>query len=90
MSDLRYGPWSPTCAAGERERQLRCLSAIAYMVCGPHHDLWKLLRQAESDELAFGEAYAAMERLPALTRRRILGTYNAVTWPRQPRREAAL
>src|SRR5689334_838474 len=81
---MSYGPWSPTCPSGERERQLRCLQAIAFMVLRPHHPLIPLLRRAESNAMAFVEALDAVERLPALHRRRLLATHSAVTWPRRP------
>jgi hypothetical protein len=79
---MPYGPWSPTCPAGERERQLRCLQAIAYMVLRPHHPLIPLLRRAESNAAAFAEALDAVERLPSLHRRRLLSIHSGVTWPR--------
>lgn len=82
-----YGPWSPTIDRTERDRQLRCMAGSARMLLGPHHELPGLLRQTESDDAAFVRAGEIVERLPALTRRRLLGAFSAVTWPQQPRRE---
>ncbi len=87
MHDARticgYGPWSPTCGYEERCRQLRCLSAIAYMLLGPHNALWRTLRSAEADAKAFTDAYTLVETLPALVQRRLLSTHMAITWPRR-------
>jgi hypothetical protein len=85
MTDLRYGPWSPTCPAGERERQLRCLAGIAACQLGSGHPIIAALRAAESNTMAYVDALDAMERMPALWRRRLLATHAAVTWPRQRR-----
>jgi hypothetical protein len=82
-----YGPWSPGIDRAERDRQLRCMAGIARMMLGAHHELPGLLRLAESDDAAFVRSGKIMEGLPALTRRKLLGTFAAVTWPRQARRE---
>jgi hypothetical protein len=86
---MSYGPWSPTVDQIERGKQLRCMAGLARVYLGPEHELPGLLRQAETDDAAFARAGQLVEALPARTRRMLLGTFSAVTWPRQPRREAA-
>ena len=53
MQDVRnidgYGPWSLAISHEERARQLRSMSAVAYMLRGPHDALWRTLRAAEVD-----------------------------------------
>jgi len=56
------------------------------MLLGPHHPLWRTLRSAKVDAKAFVAAQDMVEAQPALTGRKILGTFSAVTWPRPPRR----
>lgn len=84
MHDARtisgYGPWSPTVSREERGRQLRCMSALAYVYLGPSHPLWSMLRAGETDPTAFVEAQELIEAMPALWRRRLLGTFSRVTW----------
>lgn len=79
---MSFGPWSPLCPAGERERQLRCLQAIIACHHGSAHPLIPLLRRAERDAMAYAAALDEFERLPALHRRRVLATHAAITWPR--------
>jgi hypothetical protein len=82
---LQYGPWSSTCGHEERCRQLRCMAAIAYMLLGPAHPLWRACRAGEADAMAFLEAQDLVEALPSLHRRRLLATHMAITWPRPGR-----
>jgi len=56
------------------------MSAIAYMLLGPHHPLWRTLRAGEDDPAAFVQAQEMVEALPSLRRRRLLGTFSRVTW----------
>jgi hypothetical protein len=84
-SRLVYPPWSPTVGEIERGKQLRSMAAVAYMLLGPCHPLWSTLRRSESDAMAFAAAQDLVEALPALTRRRLLSTFAAITWPRKPR-----
>jgi hypothetical protein len=86
VTDLRYGPWSPTCDRIERGKQLRCLQAIIACQLGSAHPLIGILRTGEVDPMQFVAALDAVERLPALHRRRVLTTHAAVTWPRLPPR----
>jgi hypothetical protein len=81
-ASIGYDPWIPTRSAIERRPQLRCLQAI---VCCPHgwaHTPIALLRTGETAPATFTEAQAAFETLPALTGRRLLSTFTAVTWLR--------
>jgi hypothetical protein len=43
------------------------------------------LRAAESDPDAALRALELLDQVPSLTRRRLLSTFGALTWPRQPR-----
>jgi hypothetical protein len=80
---IGYGPWSPTCPAIERRPQLRCLLAIIACHHGSARPLIALRRAGETNPVAFTEAQAAFETLPALTSRRLLVTHAAVMWPRR-------
>jgi hypothetical protein len=62
------------------------MAGIARMLLGPHHELPGLLRLAETDDATFVRAGQLVEGLPSLTRRKLLGTLAAVTWPAPPRR----
>jgi hypothetical protein len=93
MLDVRtisgYGPFSPGLSdPAEIKAQLRSMATNAYMLVGPDNTLWRMLRAAETDAVAFGAAQDMVEALPALTLRRLLSTHQAVTWPRPPRRTA--
>jgi hypothetical protein len=79
---VNFGPWSPTIQREERGKQLRSLASIAH-VFGPHHPLIAELRGAETDAVAFVKAQELVEKLPALTRRRMLSAFSAVTFGRQ-------
>jgi hypothetical protein len=82
---MNYGPWSPTCDRIERGKQLRSLAALASVYLGSDHPLVAELRAAEVDAMAFVRAQDLVEALPALTRRRLLSTFTAITW--LPRRK---
>lgn len=78
---MTYGPWSPLCFREERGKQLRCLQGIIACQHGSDHPLIAALRAAETDAMRFVEALDAMEKFPALYRRRALSTFARVTWP---------
>lgn len=78
---LAYGPWSPTCDRIERGKQLRSLAALVAAHYGSEHPLVSELRAAETDPMAFVRAQEAFERLPSLTRRKVLSTFSAITRP---------
>ena len=82
---LSYGPWAPGIERVECRLQMRGMSVIAYMLLGPYHPLWSMLRAGETDPTAYVEAQSMVERLPSLTRRRLLATHMAITWPRPKR-----
>ena len=80
------GPFSPTLRDPvERVAQLRGMSTAAFMLLGPRHPLWRILRAAETDEVAFIQAQDLVEALPSLRRRTLLATHMAITWPRSRR-----
>lgn len=79
-----WGPWSPGCKGGDqRALMLRCLGTIAFML--RQQELSALLRKAETDAMSFVEAEQAIEKMPALTRRKLIATFSAITWPRKDR-----
>ena len=80
-----YGPWCPTIDRIERDKQLRSLAALALVYLGPDHRLVADLGDAEVDPMAFARAHDLIETLPALTRRKLLGTFARLTWPRRRR-----
>jgi hypothetical protein len=80
-----YGPWSATVPNDERFRQLRCLAGIAAVMLGSAHPLTRKLRLAEDDAMSFVRAQELLNMLPALTRRRLLSIFSAVTWPPKPK-----
>jgi hypothetical protein len=77
-----YGPWSPTATPEDRTKQLNTLVAVVHMQLGPQHPLIGELRRAETDRIAFRRAQELIEVLPPLHRRRLLATFQAITWPR--------
>jgi hypothetical protein len=81
---LAYGPWSPTCDRVERGRQLRGMSALVLVYFGPS-DLFRALRAAEGEPIAFIRAQELVEALPSLRRRHLLAAHARVTWPRSGR-----
>jgi hypothetical protein len=83
----RYGPWSVGDQI-ERRVQFRSLAGLVAVLTRSSDDRQQLLatlRQAETDDAAADRALVLFEGLPALTKRRILSTFGAVTWPRTKR-----
>jgi hypothetical protein len=61
---------------GERRARLRSMRALVLTFCGPAHPLGAALRAAEAgDAETLADALAEIDRLPALTRRRLLSTF---------------
>jgi hypothetical protein len=88
---MSFGPWTPaSISAVERVAQLRCLGGLAAVYAGSGSPLVAALRAAESgDEAKSADALAALTRVPTRTRRELLSTFGAVTWPRSPRQRCA-
>jgi hypothetical protein len=84
-SRLPYGPWSPGIDRVECRLQTRGMAVVAYMLRGPHDALWRTLRAAEVDPVAFERAQELLEAMPPLWRHKLLATHMAITWPRQRR-----
>ena len=78
---LAFGPWSPGLNPVERVAQLRCIGGLAAVFLGSDHRLVAVLRRAETDSSALAQALVVVDGLPSLTRRRLLTTFGAVTWP---------
>jgi hypothetical protein len=77
-----FGPWSPGIDATERVAQLRALSALTAAYCGSAHELVGELRRAETDPDAAARALELLDRLPSLTRRRLISTFASIMRPR--------
>lgn len=72
----QWGPFVGSISHGERVARLRALRAIVQLYCGTQHALVKALWLAESGEASDVEgALVELDRMPALTRRRVLGSY---------------
>jgi hypothetical protein len=76
-----FGPWSPTVKECELKPQLRTLQTLVHSYCG-YDALVRRLREAEQSPAALEDAGAMFDDLPPLTRRKILSTFTAITWPR--------
>jgi hypothetical protein len=78
----RFGPWSPGLEPGERVAQFRSLAGISASFLGSGHPLVASLRAAETGDADAGErAIRDLHDVPALTRRRMLSVFGAITWP---------
>jgi len=73
-----FGPWSDGIEPAERRARCRALRALAMLIIGQDHELVRLLAGAEHDAAALAEASAALDRLGALPRRRLLCAYAEV------------
>jgi hypothetical protein len=81
MTGDRFGPWVAGIDAVERAKQFRSLAALAAAFCGSGSELALALRAAEQDLIAAPRALELLGKMPALTRRRMLSVFGAVTWP---------
>lgn len=73
-----FGPWIEGLTADERRARWRCLATLALVYAGGAHPLLRACVAAEVDPGAAGTAWAALESLPALTKRRLLTCYAAL------------
>lgn len=78
---MTFGPWAQDLDAAERLARLRGLRAIALLLARPHVAFTAALRRAEADARALQDAAVELDRLPALTRRRVLSAYLALGRP---------
>jgi hypothetical protein len=83
---MSFGPWRVDLPATERTAQMRCLAGLVAAFTGSKNPLIGELRSAERDEAAAGRALDLLNRQPALTRRKILSVFGAITWPTRPRK----
>ena len=79
-----FGPWVEHIDPAERGKQFRSLAALAAVFLGSEHQLVAALRAAETDGEAATQALELLNVMPALTRRKLLSTFGAITWPRSP------
>jgi hypothetical protein len=76
-----FGPWRDDLPADERKARCREMRALAHMLA-PKSPLVAALKAAEAgDQTALDAALAEIDRLPALTRRRLLASYAALSRP---------
>ena len=76
-----FGPFCDGLAETERVAELRSIAALLAIYCGSSSPAVAALREAETDTTASAAALAAVNALPTLTRRRMLSTFGAITWP---------
>jgi hypothetical protein len=78
MSGDNWGPWANAISHAELVSRLRVLRAFIQVYIGKHQSAYKALWLAESGDPAELEAARLeMDRIPALHRRRIEGSYIA-------------
>ncbi len=78
----RYGLWSDTTDPCERVARLRSLRTLVRVFAGPAGTTAEAaLAAAEIDPAMVGTAVDALDRLPALTLRRVLSTYAGIHRP---------
>jgi hypothetical protein len=78
-----FGPWVSGITETERIAELRSLAVLVAVFTGSENPLVPLLRQAEHDDAAALRSLELLDRMPSLTKRRLLSTFGAVTWPPQ-------
>ena len=76
-----FGPWAALDPV-ERRAQFRSLASITALVVGSAATVVETLRRAETDDAAGEQALEQFERLPSLTKRRILSTWGVVNFSR--------
>lgn len=73
-----WGPWASSIEPAERLARLRGLAAFTHRQLGLKHPLVRALWRAESGEPEdLAAAACELERMPALDRRRLQGSYAA-------------
>jgi DNA-binding transcriptional LysR family regulator len=76
-----FGPFVAGLDPIERIAQLRSLAMLVAVFTGSRNPLITTLREAEGDDAAAVRALELLDRMPSLTRRRLLSTFGAITWP---------
>lgn len=71
-----FGPWAADLDPAERIARMRSLRALCQIFCGARHPLVEALARAEVDpgDRAALEAWEALERIPARSRRNVLAS----------------
>lgn len=77
---MTFGPFAPDLDAAERAARARALAAFLFGYAGGPRaaDVVLALRRLETDPSAAAEALAALDRIPAIGRRRALAAYAAL------------
>lgn len=75
-----FGPFVPGIDPTERIAELRSLAVLVAVFTGSANPLVTLLRQAEIDPEAGTQALELLDRVPSLTRRKLLSTFGSVTY----------
>jgi hypothetical protein len=78
---VNFGPWVRELAQAERAAQFRSLAALVAAFTGSSNPLVAALRAAEHDKAAAETARDLLEDMPTRTKRNILATFGAITWP---------
>lgn len=82
LSVDRWGPFADDLDGAERTARLRTLQAVVHLLIGPRGaGLTQLLRDAERDQIRLPDALKGLNALAPLDRRRVLGSYAAITRP---------
>jgi hypothetical protein len=79
----KFGPFVDGLDPAERARQFRSLSVLAAAYTGSGSELVRALKDAEKDYAAAPRALELLDRMPALTKRKMLSIFGAVTWGRR-------
>ena len=81
----RWGPFVPDLDPCELRARLRSLAAIVRLLLGRDGDLLtRMLQCAETGHVSLDAVNAAINRLPSIPLRKILGTYAGLTKPAAP------
>ncbi len=70
-----FGPWASGIGPEERRARWRAMATLALIFAGGKHAMLRACIAAEHDADAAGTAWAALQSLPSLTRRRLLAAY---------------
>jgi hypothetical protein len=73
-----FGPWATNLDAGERLVRTRSLLALSLVFARSQPAFVEALaRASRGDQEALSQAFKLLDRVPALSRRRLLASYNA-------------
>jgi hypothetical protein len=77
-----FGPWTPdTLTHSERRARIRSMQALVLIFARCCPEFIAALRDGETDPVALQRAYALLDRIPALPRRKLLPTFADLNRP---------